>query len=399
MTVSTTGSIAQFFPNGVTTHFPFGFKFFQSADLVVSWQDALGNIETLTLNSDYTVQGAGAENGGAIDTIGPPLPDGQLVVSRIMLATQLTSFRNQGEFFAEIHEDAFDKLVMLTQQNTDSQGRGLTVPLTDPLSINLEMPSALARASKVLAFDTLGQPTLSNLTLAALEEQPVLAEISANAAALSETNASASAVLAQEWAENPENTPVTPGLFSAHHWASKAAASAAFAGDPFAFQPIGGYIAIADDIVGVPVPSTSSNAYRYIKLTAADSYNTGVLTSESVSGSAPLVDATAVINLAGSPINGRTVRLINTERRVLRAGASGTVENDQLQGFLFGDGAGAYLSRLTLITYGAGGTATAHLGSLGNALPRVSDTVNGTPRAGLETRSKNIGVTVYMRIK
>lgn len=397
MTVSTTGSIAQFFPNGVTTHFPFNFRFLQDADLVVKWQDALGNIETLTLNSDYTVQGAGAENGGAIDTIGTPLPNGQLVVSRVMAATQLTSFRNQGEFFPEIHEDAFDKLVMLTQQNTDSQGRGLTVPLTDPLSISLELPSDLARANKVLAFDALGQPIQSNLDLAALEQQPTLAQASATAAAASATNSGASAVLAQKWAENPENSPVIPGLFSAHHWANKAAASAAFAGDPFAFQPIGGYVAIADNIVGVPIPSTVSSAYRYIKLTAADAYNTGVLTSESVSGSAPLVDATAVINLAGSPINGRTVRLLNTERRVLRAGAAGTLEDDQTQGFSYGDGTNI-LGRLTGISYPAGGVATAHIGG-SSVLVRQSDGTNGTPRTGLETRSKNIGVTIYMRIK
>lgn len=241
MTVSTTGSSAQFYPNGATTHFPFRFRFFQNSDLKVFWQDLTGNIELLRLNSDYTVQGAGAEDGGAIDTTGVPLPNGTLVVSRVMVATQLTSFRNQGEFFAEIHEDAFDRLIMLVQQTIDSQGRGLTIPPTDPLDINLELPSSVIRAGKLLAFDDLGQPAASNLTLAQLEQQPALAlssaaaaAASANASALSATNAgvsatasAGSAVLAQKWAENPEDVPVTAGLFSAHHWSNKAAALAA----------------------------------------------------------------------------------------------------------------------------------------------------------------------------
>jgi hypothetical protein len=182
MTVSTTGSTAQFLPNGVSTHFPFAFRFFQNTDIKVFWQDLLGNIELLTLNSDYTVQGAGTESGGVVDTIGPPLPNGVLIVSRIMTATQMTSFRNQGEFFAEIHEDAFDRLVMLVQQTIDSQGRGITVPEGDPLDLDLVLPPALARAGKLCAFDDQGQPIESNLTMQEIEEQPAGAAASAAAA-------------------------------------------------------------------------------------------------------------------------------------------------------------------------------------------------------------------------
>lgn len=182
MTVSTTGSSAQFFPNGATTHFPFRFRFFQNSDLKVFWQDLMGNIELLKLNSDYTVQGAGAEDGGAINTTGTPLPNGILVVARVMIATQLTSFRNQGEFFAEIHEDAFDRLIMLVQQTIDNQGRGLIIPSTDPLDLNLQLPSSVTRADKILAFDERGQPIASNLSLDSLEQQPAKATEAAAAA-------------------------------------------------------------------------------------------------------------------------------------------------------------------------------------------------------------------------
>jgi len=185
MTVSTTTSTAQFDPNGVTINFPFAFRFFAATDLKVFWQKPDGTIQLLVLNSNYTVQGAGNDAGGSITTIGTPLPNGLLVVSRIMVATQLTSFRNQGEFFAEIHEDAFDKLVMLVQQTIDNQGRGLTVPVADPLNINLVLPGAVARAGKALGFDVSGQPIVSTLTLEQIEQQPALALEAAEQAAAS----------------------------------------------------------------------------------------------------------------------------------------------------------------------------------------------------------------------
>lgn len=51
----------------------------------------------------------------------------------------------------------------------------------------------------------------------------------ASTASTQATNAAASAVLASKWASEVENTPVTGGLYSALHWAAKAAASAALA--------------------------------------------------------------------------------------------------------------------------------------------------------------------------
>lgn len=169
--------------------------------------------------------------------------------------------------------------------------------------------------------------------------------------------------------------------------------------DPWAMQPIGTPIPVFDHLTGASIPSTTAG-YRYIKLTAADAHNTGVLTSESVTGSAPLVQATAVISLAGSPMNGQTVRLINTERRVLRAGSSGTVEDDQFQKTAI---QGTWVnspSALSGSSYSANNSTAGGPGSSTltiNAI--ISDGTNGTPRVGLETRAKSIGVTYYMRIK
>ena len=101
---------------------------------------------------------------------------------------------------------------------------------------------------------------------------------------------------------------------------------AATLNDPWATLPIGVPVPIYDNLVSAP---GSDKAYRFIRLTAADSYNGGLMGSESVSGAAPTISATGVITLANSPLVGKTVRLINTEGRFIRPGATGTLQDSQ----------------------------------------------------------------------
>ena len=172
--------------------------------------------------------------------------------------------------------------------------------------------------------------------------------------------------------------------------------------DPWSQQPIGVPIPLLDNLVGVAQPPVNSSGYRYIKLTASDAYNTGVLTSESVTGSAPLVVATAVISLSGSPINGATVNLINTERRVLRGGSAGTVEQDALQNITGGfSAAGATAWQLPTGAFATSGTNAPYPASSGaGSLPtNMSFDASRVVRTGTETRAKNIGVTFFLRIK
>lgn len=128
MTVNTISSIAEFDTNGVTTNFPFYFKFLASEDLVVTYIDPAGASSTLTLGTHYTVNGVGNDQGGSIVTTSALAGPGQLVVSREMEAFQQTSLRNQGKFLAETHEDVFDKLTMLIQQGFAIFTRALTRP-------------------------------------------------------------------------------------------------------------------------------------------------------------------------------------------------------------------------------------------------------------------------------
>lgn len=167
-------------------------------------------------------------------------------------------------------------------------------------------------------------------------------------------------------------------------WYSKAV------GEPFALR---------DDLAGIWVPPTDHPEYRFVKLTAADAYNAGALTSETVTGSAPLVTATAVISLAGSPINGKTVNLLNTERRFLRAGDSGILQDDALQNIT-----GTWINDILRGSSSTG--AMANWGTNGSGVSGGTNTGSGfsfdasrVARTANETRAKNQGITMYMRIK
>lgn len=184
--------------------------------------------------------------------------------------------------------------------------------------------------------------------------------------------------------------------------------------DGWAAQPIGVPIPVFAHLAGIPLPPAGTGGPVYIVLTAGEDgsgeFNEGKLVSESVSGSAPLVLATAVINVSGSPINGQTVRLINSEERVLRGHhTAGTAQNDQMQ-TITGQFTARRMTNLSdlvqavagAMTYAADGGAVAGLeygtSAVGGTVYFNSSNSPGA-RTGTETRAKSVSVRYYMRVK
>lgn len=116
MTVSTEVNHNEYTGNGVTTSFPYTFRIFHASDLVVTTSDTNGTLRTLMLNTDYTVTGVGSYSGGAVVLPLPLANAWSISIERSLPVVQETDLRNQGKFFAETHEGAFDYLTMLIQQ-------------------------------------------------------------------------------------------------------------------------------------------------------------------------------------------------------------------------------------------------------------------------------------------
>jgi hypothetical protein len=159
LTVTTNTNKAQHLGNGVTTAFPYSFRIFSASDLVVTRTDLETGVDsTLVLNTDYTVTGAGSYNGGHVVTPVAPADGTRLTILRSIPVTQGTDLRNQGSYFAETHEDVFDRLTMIDQQQQEQLDRSIVFPASDNVESHGDMPTAGSRANNLLGFDADGKP-------------------------------------------------------------------------------------------------------------------------------------------------------------------------------------------------------------------------------------------------
>lgn len=152
MTISSTTNRNDYIGNDSAQYFNYSFRVFTEDDFEVTVKETATDTDTvLALTTDYIVySGIGAVAGGLIrlqgsgnawNGTGPNLDTGyELTIRRVVSLTQGTDIRNQGSFYPEAHEDVFDRLVMISQQQQDEIDRSLKLSDTvDPASFNLSL--------------------------------------------------------------------------------------------------------------------------------------------------------------------------------------------------------------------------------------------------------------------
>jgi hypothetical protein len=165
MTISSTVRIAgPFIGTGTATVFPYAFKVFAAANLQVVRADSSTGLEsTLILNTDYTVSlntDQDSNPGGNVTLLAVLAVGFTMVITSDIANLQPTDLTNQGGFYPEVITDALDRATIQIQQMADELTRSIKIPISDGLSLDMELPTAAARANSFLAFDATGEPTV-----------------------------------------------------------------------------------------------------------------------------------------------------------------------------------------------------------------------------------------------
>jgi hypothetical protein len=138
--------------NGVTTIFPFAFLVLAKGDISVYLDSVLKVVDV-----DYTVSGTGIVTGGSVTFLVAPANAVVVSMVRTMARTRSTDYQNLGDFNADVVDADFDRAILLAQDLNAQFARTLRVANSEFPNIPA-LPPVSSRASKLLAFDTAGNP-------------------------------------------------------------------------------------------------------------------------------------------------------------------------------------------------------------------------------------------------
>lgn len=324
--------------NGITTVYSYGFLCLDPGDIVVI-------VDYVEVDrSTYGVLSFGSNTGGEIEFIDPPTDGLSVIIRLVVRLDRDTNYQFNGDFMTPVVNRDFDRLWLSQQSQQVDLQSAMKVPPGETAGL---IPSIAVRKGKALVFNAVtGQPEPSvddyndqAQAAAASAQEARQSSISASSAAGIAANAAQAAALsAQEAADviadiaahitvEPVGNITAANVQAALEELDLIKMSVSDA--QWLGTPIGCYITPKS------APPTDDPRFRYVLCTAgqtgAGGYNEGVLTGELVTGSAPLVQATATVSLAESPFDGEAIHLINTEKRFIGAGAAEAFENDSFQ--------------------------------------------------------------------
>ena len=138
------------------TVFPYTFTALVDSDV-----DVLKNGIALTLGAgnDYTISGIGTGSGNVTLNVGAATGD-KIAIYLDMPIARTTNYQNSGAFLALDVNGDMNKAYLAMQQITTDMQAAIRRPEADPATIGMELPVAVDRAQKLLAFDSNGAVTV-----------------------------------------------------------------------------------------------------------------------------------------------------------------------------------------------------------------------------------------------
>lgn len=155
---SNTRKAGPFVGNGVTTTFPFTFKVFAAADLLVVRVNTTTNVETtLVLGTDYSVTLNAEQNsspGGNVVLTSPLATGNNMVITSDIQNLQPTDLTNQGGFYPDVINDALDRATIQIQQLQEGVDRSAKLPITSAEDANALVADIVRIADSANNLDT-----------------------------------------------------------------------------------------------------------------------------------------------------------------------------------------------------------------------------------------------------
>lgn len=174
MTVSSeTNSAGPYQGNGVTTVFPYEFRIIDETHVQVIKRLVSGAETVLTLGVHYTVSGVGGQT-GSITILVPPAVGEVVKILRKVPFKQETALENQGAYFPDVVEAAFDLAAMRDQQLQEQIDRTVKIPASaDPEELNALIADVLRLSASADALDTVAAIAPQVVQVAAIDDEVV----------------------------------------------------------------------------------------------------------------------------------------------------------------------------------------------------------------------------------
>lgn len=153
--INDTSPRSQYTATASQTVFSVPFEFFSNADLLVYQNSTLK-----TLTTHYTVTGAGLTGGGSITLVTGAAASDIITIVRDIPVARVTDFPTSGPFNIDALNTDLDRLTAMIQERENQVSRVISLSQTDA-AVNLYLPTAANRASKVMAFDSTGNVIVS----------------------------------------------------------------------------------------------------------------------------------------------------------------------------------------------------------------------------------------------
>lgn len=197
MTVSsTTSRSGPYTGNGVTTVFAYGFRILDETHVEVVRTEA-GVDETVS-PSEFTVSGVGNAVGGNITFTLAPTSAQTITIIRAAPFTQAVDLENQGAYYAETIEEAFDLAAMRDQQLQEQVDRSVKIPVgADASTLGALISDVIRLADSADEIDTVAGISADVATVAGVSaDVTTVAGIAADVSSVAAVDAEVVAVAA-----------------------------------------------------------------------------------------------------------------------------------------------------------------------------------------------------------